>query len=74
MGTEEAMDERRAPTILDVATHAGVSRQTVSRVINDHPEVNAATRARVLASIRVLDYRPDVAAQALGRRRGGAPR
>lgn len=46
-------------TIRDVATHAGVSHQTVSRVINGSDKVTAATRERVLASIKELDYVPN---------------
>ena len=40
-----------ARTLDEVAKYAGVSRSTVSRVINDHPNVSAATRARVEAAI-----------------------
>jgi DNA-binding LacI/PurR family transcriptional regulator len=53
----------------DVAQAAGVSHQTVSRVLNDHPNVKPATRERVLAAIRELGYRPNVAARALVTRR-----
>src|SRR5947209_5015988 len=49
----------------DVAAHAGVSHQTVSRVINGHPNVAEATRERVLAAISELGYRPNIAARAL---------
>lgn len=45
-------------TINDVATHAGVGAGTVSRVLNDSPRVSPETRARALAAIDVLDYRP----------------
>jgi DNA-binding LacI/PurR family transcriptional regulator len=53
------------PVMADVAVLAGVSHQTVSRVLNDHPNVRAETRSRVLAAIRQLDYRPNSAARAL---------
>ncbi|MGD2205337.1 MAG: LacI family DNA-binding transcriptional regulator [Anaerolineae bacterium] len=53
------------PTIKDVAARAGVSRQTVSRVINNKGEVSDATRARVLAAIDELGYRPNVAARSI---------
>jgi DNA-binding LacI/PurR family transcriptional regulator len=53
----------------DVAQAAGVSHQTVSRVLNDHPHVKQATRERVLAAIRELGYRPNVSARALVTRR-----
>jgi DNA-binding LacI/PurR family transcriptional regulator len=49
----------------DVAALAGVSHQTVSRVIADHPNVRPRTRARVLAAIDELGYRPNTAARAL---------
>ena len=45
-------------TIDDVADHAGVSKSTVSAVINDRDVVKDATRRRVLESIEELDYRP----------------
>jgi DNA-binding LacI/PurR family transcriptional regulator len=48
---------------------AGVSRQTVSRVINSHPSLRPETRERVLAVIEQLQYRPNRAAQALGAKR-----
>lgn len=53
------------PTIQDVAVVAGVSTGTVSRVLNDRPGVKEATRERVLAAMRTLDYQPDVAAREL---------
>ncbi|GAA2338433.1 LacI family DNA-binding transcriptional regulator [Dactylosporangium salmoneum] len=49
----------------DVASLAGVSHQTVSRVVNDHPNVRAQTRARVLAAMRALGYQLNVAARTL---------
>ena len=57
--------KRRRATIEDVAALAGVSRQTVSRVLHDSPNVRGDTRERVLAAIRQLDYRPNSMAQAL---------
>ena len=53
----------------DVALHAGVSHQTVSRVLNGHPSVRAETRDRVLESIATLGYRRNSAARALVTRR-----
>lgn len=55
----------RRVTLNDVAQLAGVSHQTVSRVINDHPHVADATRSRVLKAIAKLDYRPNKAAKSL---------
>ena len=49
----------------DVAKLAGVSHQTVSRVINDSAHVRPETRERVMAAMRQLDYRPNPAARAL---------
>ncbi len=49
----------------DVAARAGVSHQTVSRVVNGHPHVAAATRERVQRAIEELGYRPNTAARAL---------
>lgn len=56
-------------TLHDVAQHSGVSYQTVSRVINNHPYVSKDTRHRVLAAIRELDYRPNRVARSLVTRR-----
>src|SRR5215470_17690593 len=56
---------RRAAVMLDVAKMAGVSHQTVSRVLHDSPHVRRETRERVLDAIRQLDYRPSSVAQAL---------
>jgi DNA-binding LacI/PurR family transcriptional regulator len=49
----------------DVARLAGVSHQTVSRVLNGHPKVSEETRRRVRAAITELHYRPNGAARAL---------
>jgi DNA-binding LacI/PurR family transcriptional regulator len=56
-------------TIADVAAHAGVGAGTVSRVLNDSPRVSERTRARVLAAIELLDYRPNPLARGLSRGR-----
>ena len=58
-----------APVMADVAQLAGVSHQTVSRVINGLPNVQPATRAKVEAAIAELGYRPNTAARALVTRR-----
>jgi DNA-binding LacI/PurR family transcriptional regulator len=55
----------RPPAMTDVARAAAVSHQTVSRVLNGHPNVRPATRERVLAAIEQLGYRPNLAARAL---------
>ncbi|TPG41445.1 LacI family DNA-binding transcriptional regulator [Sphingomonas koreensis] len=54
---------KQAVTIKDVALDAGVSLQTVSRVINTEPNVRPAMRDRVQASIEKLGYVPSIAAQ-----------
>ncbi len=56
----------RPVSIRDVARLAGVSHQTVSRVINDHPSLRPETRDRVQAVIDQLSYRPNPIARALG--------
>ena len=61
----------RAPGMVDVARLAGVSHQTVSRVLNDHPRVAAATRERVQLAIAELGYRRNSAARALVSGRSG---
>jgi DNA-binding LacI/PurR family transcriptional regulator len=59
----------RAPSIRDVARLAGVSHQTVSRVLNNHPSIRESTKARVLQVMEDLQYRPNRAARALSRGR-----
>lgn len=54
-----------AVTISDVARLAGVGRGTVSRVLNDRANVDPATRARVLAAIKSLDFVPSQTARSL---------
>ncbi|HEX5731140.1 LacI family DNA-binding transcriptional regulator [Microbacterium sp.] len=60
----EAEQSRRV-SMRDVASRAGVSGQTVSRVVNDSPRVDPETRARVETAMRELGYRPHRAARAL---------
>jgi DNA-binding LacI/PurR family transcriptional regulator len=55
----------RHANLTDVAEVAGVSHMTVSRVINGTGPVRAETRARVLAAVQKLDYRPNSSARAL---------
>ncbi|MFE5812624.1 LacI family DNA-binding transcriptional regulator [Streptomyces sp. NPDC056479] len=63
---------RHPASIRDVATAAGVSYQTVSRVINGHPSVRPATRDRVLAAIDDLGFRRNATALALASGRSRA--
>lgn len=60
---------KKRVTIKDVAAAAGVSRQTVSRAINDQGEISAATKERVLQAIAELGYQPNRLAQGMVTRR-----
>ena len=60
---------RRAPVMKDVARAAGVSHQTVSRVLNGHPNVSPAAREQVEAAIAALGYRRNTVARSLVTRR-----
>ncbi|MET7495838.1 LacI family DNA-binding transcriptional regulator [Streptomyces sp900116325] len=59
--------EPRKVTIHDVARSAGVSRQTVSRALNDKDEIDGSTKQRVLDAARELGYRPSRFARGLVR-------
>jgi DNA-binding LacI/PurR family transcriptional regulator len=63
--SEEPVVVARRAVMSDVAKLAGVSHQTVSRVINGSDQVREETRERVLAAMRMLDYRPNPVARAL---------
>ncbi|AUW59616.1 LacI family transcriptional regulator [Sphingobium sp. SCG-1] len=65
MEAKTSRRQRNAPTINDVAKHAGVSPMTVSRVINGEQIVKAATREKVEHSIAALNYAPSAAARSL---------
>jgi LacI family transcriptional regulator len=56
-------------TIRDVAAAAGVSHQTVSRVLNDRPDVAEETRKRVMGVIQELEYQPSAIARSLTQQR-----
>ena len=62
-------DSVRGATIREVAEHAGVSIKTVSRVVNNEPNVRPATRERVMKAVSALDYEPHPAARGLAGRR-----
>ena len=53
----------------DIARQAGVSRSTVSRVVNDHPNVREDVRKRVLGVIQTAGYHPNAAARTLASQR-----
>lgn len=63
--TPRSRPRRQSPSMADVAAMAGVSAQTVSRVANNRDNVDASTRERVLAAMKMLGYRPNTAARAL---------
>ncbi|MGN6727909.1 MAG: LacI family DNA-binding transcriptional regulator [Tepidisphaeraceae bacterium] len=71
--TPNSTDTRRGrPTITDVARHCGLSKATVSKVVNLPPEqcpIAEATRERVLAAVAELNYRPSWQGRALANRR-----
>ncbi|WP_341947457.1 LacI family DNA-binding transcriptional regulator [Microbacterium sp. LWH11-1.2] len=67
--SESPSASNRTVGVRDVAALAGVSRQTVSRVLNDHPDVAPETQVRVQAAMAELGYRMNNAARALGTRR-----
>lgn len=68
---DQVMSTRsRPPGMVEVAALAGVSYQTVSRVVNDHPSVAPETRRRVQSAIEQLGFRPNHSARALVTGRG----
>ena len=60
------MNKRQSITIEDVAKAAGVSRQTVSRVLNRKPGVKDGVRERIEEAIAELGYVPNLAARRMG--------
>lgn len=72
-GDDDAQDNGRPRAgrvrIEDVAEHAGVSMKTVSRVLNNEPNVSERTRQRVEAAVETLRYRPLPSARVLAGRR-----
>ena len=70
-GRGRGSDGSHPPRMEDVAGVAGVSHQTVSRVLNGFPKIRPATRDRVLAAIEELGYRRNTAARTLVTRRSG---
>ncbi|WP_447034818.1 LacI family DNA-binding transcriptional regulator [Streptomyces sp. DSM 118878] len=68
--TERLIGQR--PTLEDVARRAGVSKSTVSRVVNGEPRVRAAVAERIRAAVEELGYVPNQAARRLVTRRNNA--
>lgn len=64
----DAPPSRHRPSIYDVAVRAGVSHMTVSRVINDHPNIRDSTRQHVKEVIAELGFQPSSVARALATR------
>lgn len=60
---------KKPATIRDVAAVAGVSIKTVSRILNQEPNVSPDTQAKVLAAVTALEYAPNTSAQNLSRAR-----
>ena len=76
VGTSAAITTRRpvrssvTPTTMKrIAQELGVSITTVSKVLNEQPDIGPATRARVLAKVEELGYRPNAVARSLTLRR-----
>ncbi|WP_076071476.1 LacI family DNA-binding transcriptional regulator [Sphingomonas montana] len=69
MNAEKSDETTAKPTINDIARLSGVSKKTVSRVINRSPLLNEATRRRVDAVIQETGYIPNPQARALALRR-----
>ncbi len=59
-------------TIKDVAEYSGVSISTISRVLNNHPDVREEVRAKVLKAIQELHYVPNTSARDLGKTQSDA--
>ncbi len=52
-------------TIKDIANHLNISHSTVSRALRDHPDINEASKARVLKAADEMKSHPDLIAQHL---------
>src|SRR5688572_10996103 len=62
---ESESDSFMTVRMRDIARDLGVSVITVSKVLRNHPDVGYETRERVLARVKELDYRPNLAARTL---------
>lgn len=70
MADDQVPNQHRA-SIADVASRAGVSKTTVSHVVNETRSVSDSTRQRVLGAIAALGYRPSAAARSLTTKKSG---
>ena len=59
------MSTRTPVRLKDIAASLGVSVVTVSKVLNDHPDIGPVTRKKVLACVRKMGYRPNLTARGL---------
>lgn len=59
------MSGRKKVTIEDISRETGLSRGTISRALNDRPDISAETKSRVLAAVQKLNYVPSTAARSL---------
>ncbi|MDA9264086.1 LacI family transcriptional regulator [Saprospiraceae bacterium] len=57
--------KNKQATIKDIAKEIGVSPSTVSRALNDHPAISAATKVRIKAKAKELKYEPNIVALSL---------
>lgn len=69
LATWQALEYMTDLTLEDIARLAGVSRSTVSRVVNDHPNVKADVRKRVMEVIQNTGFHPNLAARTLAMQR-----
>ncbi|GAB3614894.1 LacI family DNA-binding transcriptional regulator [Humibacter ginsengisoli] len=69
MGTSADRSAGKQPTIYDVARQAGVSHQTVSRLLKGDPGIKPMNRERVLKALDELGYRPNLTARSLATNR-----
>ena len=67
----DARTPAKRPTIMEVARLAGVSHQTVSRYLRFNGGLKPATRDRVDAAIKELNYRPNLVARSMRTKRSG---
>ena len=67
------MNQNSKTTIQDIARQAGVSKSTVSMVMNSSPQISLKTYEKVWAVIKELHYEPNAEARKLAQRRWSAP-
>ncbi|HZB12954.1 MAG TPA: LacI family DNA-binding transcriptional regulator, partial [Chryseolinea sp.] len=62
---------KRNATIVDIATHLGITPSAVSKAFSNHPRISAATKARVIKAATQLGYVPNGLATGLRKGRSG---